>query len=425
MRPANRALLARRFPALLAWIENAPRRARVEWLPGPHPALRIDGIQLASRFDPRSEAELQARLVPPGARSAALYGFAQGDLVRALLARERLEHLRVFVLDPSVARASLEHLEHEDWLADGRVELARASELSELALPFAASPACLRLAVDEAARVRDLVALELATPFIRGHQRLQEAELRLRMAENQARFAGDGEVGELFGTRRGTALAVAAAGPSLARHYDELRARARELIAVDAALRPLLMEGVIPALVVAQDPHEQGSARLFDLPLERLAGSCLVYFPVVPGGVLERWPGRRLAARGEGALYENSRPGVATLFSSGSVVHPAVDLAVRMGAAQVDLFGADFAVPGGRSHVAGAAWDFPLSACERGPWVLGVGGGRVASLPNLIGYLRDLERYIARRPSVRFVNRGREGAAIAGTTTPEEAGLAV
>ncbi len=115
------SLLRARFPALADWIEAAPG-VRVELLSGPAPALRLDGVQLASRHDPRAEAELQARLVPAGAARATLYGFAQGELVRVLLARPGLRALRVVVLAPAAAREVFA-LGQADWLADERVEL--------------------------------------------------------------------------------------------------------------------------------------------------------------------------------------------------------------------------------------------------------------------------------------------------------------
>ena len=42
------------------------------------------------------------------------------------------------------------------------------------------------------------------------------------------------------------------------------------------------------------------------------------------------------------------------LYVGGSVIHPAVDLAVKMGAARITLFGADFAFPMNKTH---AGWN--------------------------------------------------------------------
>jgi hypothetical protein len=414
-----------RFPRVARWIAGAPEPGTLALTGGPHPSLVVDGVQLASRHDPRAEAELQARLVPAQAGEATLYGFAQGEIARVLLARPRLARLAVVVLAPSAARAVLARFDAA-WLGDPRVELLHPAECLELAAPFAASPADLRLACDEAARLRDLVALELATPAIRRHQRAREAELLARIAAVEARFAGDADVGALFGSRAGVTLCVAAAGPSLARHWDELRRREAELVAVDAALKPLVAAGIAPAFVVSQDPHPEGMRRVFAVDPARLARSRLVYFPEVPPEVLAAWPGERRAARGRSALHArapNPR-GIAALESSGSVFHPAVDLARRLGARRIELFGADFAHPSGRSHVEGCAWQHRWDHAALATWVLDGHGRRIPSLPNLIGYLRDFERYVAAHPEVEFVSRSRAGAAMRGVAIEEDARVA-
>lgn len=392
-----------RFPEVARALAAASAPAEVGWLAGPTPALVVDGVQLASRVDARAEAALQARLVPEHAERATLYGFAQGELARVLLARPALRALDVVVLSAAVARAVLERCPAE-WLADTRVRLRLPAGLDELAPPWAASPADLRLADDEGARLRDLVVLELATPLIR--RRLGERARERENGNADARFASDAPVEELFGTRPGASLCVAAAGPTLARHYRELAARAHELVAVDAALKPLRAAGITPAFAVSQDAHEGNLRRLFALPRAGLESCTLVYLPSVPTIVLEEWPGPRRAAR-------------AALWSSGSVVHAAVDLARALGARRIELIGADFATPAGQSHVAGAACEKVRPVLAAGPWVRNGRGVRVATLANLLGYLRDLERYIARHPEVEFVNRSADGAAIAGARLEE------
>lgn len=417
------ALLRARWAPLARWIEAAPP-VRVEPRAGPSATLCIDGVQLASRHAPRAEAELQARLVPAQAARATLYGCAEGELARVLLARPELRALRVVVLAPGATRAVFAHAA-ADWLADERVELVHPGDCTELELPFAASPADLRLACDEAARLRDLVVLELATPLLRRHQRARQEALLARIAANERRFAADRDVGELFGSRAGASLCVAAAGPTLARHYAELRTRAADLVAVDAALKPLLEAGIVPAFALTQDAHEEGMRRVFALPRAGLERCCLVYFPEVVPEVLAAWPGERRAARGASELHRRAPDphGRTTLFSSGSVLHPAVDLAVRLGARRVELFGADFALVGGASHAPGSAWQFRWDQGPGSAWVLDSAGRRVPSLPNLVGYLRDLERYLAAHPEVEWVARARESAAIRGARLEEGSGV--
>lgn len=400
-----------------AWIAAGPSISAVEVLEGACTALRVAGVQLASRHDPRAEAELQARLIPPEALRATVYGLGQGELVRTLLRRRALEHLRVVVLNRALTRLVLERVPCDDWLRDPRVELVRPGPDDGLETPFAAAPADLRLADDEGARLRDLVTVELSTPHARQRLRAAEATWLANVRANEARFGADPDVGELFDRARGSTWCVAAAGPTLGQHLDELRRRSTALVAVDAALGSLLAAGVRPALVVTQDPHPLGPPRFFDRDLTGLETSTLCYFPTVDPAVPALWPGRRVVARDASDFWTRaagpSRRRTA-LFSSGSVLHPAVDLARRMGARRIELLGADFAHVGGASHVAGFPWRREGHSEAARHWVLDGHGRRVPTLPNLIGYLRDLERYVAAHPEVEFVNRSADGAAIRG-----------
>jgi len=141
--------------------------------------------------------------------------------------------------------------------------------------------------------------------------------------------------------------------------------------------------------------------------------------------VLLRWPGPRCAFYERSARYAALARDLprAVLATSGSVIHPAVDLAVRLGASEVRFSGMDFAHVGGRSHASGSHHARRDSGADirAGAWVLDGHGRRVPSLPNLVGYLRDLERYLARTPGVRFVNLSSAGARIAGAPHSQEA----
>lgn len=427
MIPANRSALAARFPALLQWLARAEPPGSLEVPRTPRPTLSVAGLQLASGYDPAGEAALQAALVPRAAARAACYGIGTGALPRALLARPALARLDVVLFHPGVARAVFERFDCSDWLADPRVHLARAAEAGALAPPFAAAPACLRLADDAGARLRDQVFLELATPHLARHVAARAGDLAARLSENRDLVARDGDAGELFGARPRCVAWVAGAGPTLARQLARLAARSpgEPLIAADAALAPLLAGGVVPDAVVTLDAHRGHQLPLFGGDLGALAKTPLVYAPVVHRDVLLRWPGPRLAFYEDSPRYAALRGELprATLFTSGSVIHPAVDLAVRLGAREVRFAGMDFAHVGGRSHAAGShhARDDAGRDVRAGAWVLSGDGWRVPSLPNLVGYLRDLERYLARTPGVAFVNLSRAGAHIAGTSDAEAA----
>lgn len=426
MIPANAELLRRRWPEVCARIEAA-RPARVEVLEtGRARTLRIQGLQLSSAYDPVAEAELQARLVPDDATTAAAYGFATGELPRALLRRPALKRLDVVVMNPAVAAASCAHFDHTDWLADERVRLVPASSQRDLVAPFAAAPAELRLADEDGVRIRDLVALELATPHLKRHIAAREDLLRARLVENRDLVERDGDVGDLFGTRSGGTAIVAGAGPTLARHYARLAERGSDvpLLAVDACLAPLLQAGIRPDVVLTMESHREHLLPFFDCDLSPCAETPLVYVPVVHRDVLERWPGPRLVTYPAHARYDELRRELprAKLWTSGTVFHLAVDLAVRMGAREVVFAGADFGHPGGRTHVDGShhARHDAQADIRLGAWVVNGHGERIPSLPNLVGYLRELERFVAARPNTRFVNVERDGARIEGVAYAEE-----
>jgi len=389
--------------------------------------LVLDGIQLSGAHNRHDEALLQASLVPGTARRATVYGLGMGDLPRVLLGREQVESLRVVLFNLEVVRAVLEHVDLGDWIDDPRVELVLASSLGAVETPFAASPGSLRLASDSAAPLRDLVQLELATPFIRKNAGKKAALLDAQVAANRERIEQDEDVRALFGSQPGARIHVAAAGPSLAESFDRLRERpaAEPLLAVDACLRSLLDAGVVPDMVLAIDPARHGILPYFQGDLRSCRESRLVYAPAVHADVLTTWTGTRSVAYTTEGCYQQLARELprGRLFVSGTVTHCAVDLAVRMGASEVVLHGADFSFPRGLSHVEGAAHSRRMDAWrERGVWVLNAAGERVPTLPNLRGYLRDLEGFLQQHPTVRFVQASGEGARIRGAELEEAHG---
>lgn len=422
----NLNLIRQRWPALADTLRQVQEPLAVELLQGPgETTLVIDGLQLGSAYDRRREAQVQAELIPDGSSRAWVYGFGLGDLPRQLLCRCTLEQLQVVILNPAVSCQSLAFFDHSDWLADPRVDLIMGELVRELQAPFAAVPPELLLADEAAGRLRDLVFLELATPFIRSRHSAADAGIQARLRDNEDLLRQDGDAAELFGTRGGQTIYVAAAGPTLSDHYPRLRQRRDEifLLAVDTAVRPLAAAGIRPDLVVCVDGSRDEVLALFQgFDLAGFTQTPLVYFPRVHRDVLTLWPGPRFAAYAASPIYRDlaRRFPRAQLFSSGSVLHPTVDLAVRMGAAQVVLLGADFAYPRGQSHVSGSAHARQRDDSVTGHWVLDGSGQRIATAPNLRGFLRDLESYITCHTAVSFVNGSKKGARILGTVDLED-----
>lgn len=376
----------------------------------------IDGIHLSSRFDRRAEAELQAARVPLEATDATVYGVGLGDLPRVLLERATLQRLRVVLLSRATAQCALA-LDRR-WLDDPRVELVLARDERSLQVPFAVAPACLALADDDALVVRDAVLLELARPYQNRKHAEREPALAAAITSNRVRVEKDGDVAALFGARADARAAIAAAGPTLSQEAWRLRASRPDLvIAVTTALVTLQKERVRPDFVVVIDPKASVLAHLDGVDLDALRDVPLVYAPIVDPRVLERWRGPRYAAYLDQPRYGALRAELprGTLFCTGTVTHAAIDLAVRMGATDVVLYGVDFAYIDGRSHADGASEERGAPRVT-GSSVLDHRGARMPSDASFIGFLRDLEAYVATQERVSFRSASARSAKMKGVS---------
>lgn len=419
---ANFAILSRRWPQLAENVEKAadtlPPFSLVE---KGMQTLLVDGIHLTSAYDRNKEAQLQADQIPPESLQVWVYGMALGDVPRILLSRKSLEELTVVIMNCAVAALILFFFDHSDWLNDPRVNLIAATPTDRLHKPFTVAPGCLQLADDQAGRLRDLVCLDLATPFIRKRHQADNPHLQKRLADNAGYIARDPSIDALISTHRNNTVVVAGAGPTLSDQYGWMKDhKPGPIIAVDAALKPLMHAGIVPDIVVAIDGHVDIYDLFFaDVDLAMLKDAALVYFPVVQTELLRHWPGRRYAAYSVAPIYTevSSLHPKQRLFSSGSVIHPTVDLATRLSTKSIILTGADFCYPGGQSHVAGCN---QAQSVQGSHWVLNSEGNRVSTIPNLRAYLRDMEDFISKKNGITFFNASPKGANILHTTVLTE-----
>jgi hypothetical protein len=415
----NALVLQARWPVLLDRVQaEGSEVLQAELMEGIGSTLSIAGIQLSSRHDRLREAHLQADSLPDSAQLH-LYGTGLGDLARVLLERPGLKHLWVHILNGAVFKLVLQLLEQQDWLQDPRVQLCYAGDLPEIQLPFFALPAELVLADDFNAKIRDRLVSETHLGFNNRQFSADHPEIAQRLASSLEWVQRDRDVAELFDSQPGREVFVIATGPSLEHHFQRLRDIRQQaprplLICVDTAYQPLLAQGIKPDLVVTVDRL----INLRHLPPDDSADVGLVYMPLANPLVLQGWQGARYVGYSASPVYQALRQQVprAQLHTGGSVIHPAVDLAVRLGARRVTLFGADFAFPMNKTH---AGWKDGHLGPQLGVakhWLLDGHGQRVRTQLNFRSYLCELERYIAGQPDVAFFNTSRAGAMIAGTT---------
>jgi hypothetical protein len=415
----NAEVIQARWPALLARLMAEDSEAlQADLVEGLGSTLSVAGIQLTSRHDRTREARLQADSLPSAA-VLHVYGTGLGDLQQVLLERSDLQRLNVHILNGAVFALVLQLLDQQQWLEDPRVELLYAGDQYEIQLPFFALPSELVLADDYNAKIRDRLISETHLTFNNRAFDPDDPEIVERLQSSLELVRTDSDVVELFATHPGQEVFVIATGPSLEQHFDRLRAIREQaqrplFICVDTAYRPLRDHGIKPDVVVSIDQRISA----LHLPSEGTADIALVYMPMIDPKVLLGWKGARYVGYSASPIYGRLRQQVpkAQLYVGGSVIHPAVDLALKMGAARITLFGADFAFPRNKTHAGWQDGDLGPQFATANHWVLDGYGQRVKTQLNFRSYLCELERYIAGHPQVSFFNSSREGAMIAGTT---------
>ncbi|MNB77911.1 hypothetical protein D3C76_187010 [compost metagenome] len=415
---ANAEVLQRRWPALFERLMAQDSTAiAAQLVEGLGSTLSINGIQLTSRHDRLQEAQIQAASLPDKAQLH-VYGTGLGDLPGVLLERTGLQRLYVHILNGALFALVVQLLDQRQWLEDPRVELFYAADHPDLFTPFFALPAEMLLADDYNAKIRDRLVNEVHLSFNNREFDAQSPFIQQRLQDCLPVLLGDDDVAQLFGTCTDREIYVIATGPTLEGHFERLAALRNQaqrplFICVDTAYRPLIEHGIVPDLVVTID--QRISFR--HLPFEASDGIPLVYLPMSDPEVLRAWKGKRYGGYSASPVYAGLREQHprALLHVGGSVIHPAVDLAVQMGASRITLFGADFAFPMNKTHAGWSDGDLGPPVNQARHWVRDGHGQRVTTQLNFRGYLCVLERYIAAHPQVEFLNSSRSGALIAGT----------
>ncbi|MGE8064014.1 motility associated factor glycosyltransferase family protein [Pseudomonas sp. NPDC089569] len=414
----NAQVIQRRWPAQYQRLLTQEGTVQVELLKGRDSTLSVDGIQLTSRHDRLGEARVQASSLPLDKPQLHVYGIGLGELPQVLLERPGLEKLYVHVLNGALFKLVLQLLDHRQWLDDPRVELLFAGDFPDIFTPFFALPAEMLLADDFNAKIRDRLVSEVHLSFNNREFDPQSPFIQQRLRDCLDVLLADDDATKLFGTCTDREIYVIGTGPTLESHYQRLaavRGRAERplFICVDTAYRPLRENGITPDLVVSIDQR----ISTLHLPFEQSDGIPLVYMPMSDPEMLKAWRGKRYGAYSASPIYARLREQHprAQLHVGGSVIHPAVDLAVKMGAGRITLFGADFAFPMDKTHAGWNDGDLGPPVSQARYWVRDGHGQRVRTQLNFRSYLCVLERYIAGHPQVSFFNSSQAGAMIAGT----------
>ncbi|MDH5183556.1 MAG: DUF115 domain-containing protein [Gammaproteobacteria bacterium] len=421
----NLNYIKNRWPGLFSKLERHKRNVtKVDYIERENQfTLRVNGKQLTSLYDRDKEARLQVGSLPENAEEIAIYGFALGDALAQCVSKSTYK-IRQYIFSIDTFLYALKIINYIPIFSDEKLELIYADQAHVISTPFIVSPVCVSEADSDCINFRDEVQVALATPFIR-KKFAESSEMHLeQISLNYKHIEMDADISELYSTYDGNTVVVGA-GPSLDSLYSKIKSYQENgsiVVAADSAVKPLMKQGIEPDYIITLDANKSIINRLLDIELiNQLTKAKLIYFPVSSEQVASNWNFRRYCAYTDFSIYDELRKKImhSNLFVSGSVIHPAIDLAVKLGSKQIMLAGCDFSFPNNKSHADGII--VQNNNVVSHPSRREIINGRseyVYTLPNFIVYLRDLERYIKlyKPGHVNFYNMSRDGAVIAGVS---------
>lgn len=434
------------FERNLAWLkQHAPEIAKlaadesfdvgkeklnIDVVEGKDVTISVNGIQLTSRHDRTLQAEIMCSHISDADEQVHVYGPMLGDCVRWLLSnRPNLKRVYVHILNLNLFRYLLQAIDlprPDVAFSDGQAEVEWVYERNsfEAFSPRVVSVSELRFPDEHNYELAERLDSDLERSFNSCQFSAMSDQLKMRIRKNLDVAKGDADVSQEFGKLTGQKIAVLGSGPSLEVTEDKLRmlmAQGVKVIAADTATRWMAQRNLKADYVVSVDfnilPDVTGA--------EACRFAKLVYSPMGGCEFIRSFPSNnRLCFYCFGNAYEEAKALCphTELYSSGSVIHPAVDFAVKLGAAEVYLFGCDFAFSGDKTH-AGATKEFAAArlispSAGRIP-DRGQTGETIMTTRAMRGYRVDLGDYICRMKKlgcgVRFVNMSPWGAAIRGT----------
>jgi hypothetical protein len=374
------ALGARNLDVARAIRESAP--AALEWSTAADGSrvAQHDGKALASRHQPRAEAQTFVEAIDLRERAVVVVlGFGLGYHVAELCRRLGRTGL-VVVLEPDLPllRATLSSI---DWSAEfegANILLFEGSEeLGRYAERFAGAEGVLiqglQLVEHPASRTRVAPrAKEFAraiTETVRA-ARVTAATGLARSAQtirailaNARQYVGGEGLAPLEGFARGRLGIVVSAGPSLRRNLHLLKDPAVQeravIVATQTVLKPLLAEGIRPHFVAALDWHRISKRFYEGLREKDVARTTLVLDPQANPVIAASYPGpvRAIAAPHLDALLGPLARDMGRLPPGATVAHLCYQIARFLGCDPVALIGQDLGFTDGVYYARGTAID--------------------------------------------------------------------
>jgi hypothetical protein len=419
----NITVIERRWPKLSNQLKTQETSTlNASLVEGLEQTISINNIQLSSRHNRKKEAQLLASQCQGDPELVNIYGTGLGDLQRELLSNKKISLLRVFILNQKIFTLILQHTSQGDWLSDPRVELISQDNSTKIEKPFIVITPELKLADQNNAKLCDHLSTEIQQKFIYKQHQSLPPEVIQNINENRLFINQDHNVSELFNRQPDCHVLIVGSGPSLEITYPLIiEARKNKntiIIAVDTALKALATYCITPDIAVSID-HEIEARHLKAKYQQDIK---LVYFPCIGHCAVSSWQGPRYTAYSSSPLYDEicHQQIKERLYVGGSVIHPATDLAVQLGASSITFFGCDFSFPNDKTHAVWHDQELDLAMNKDQCSILNGYKQPVSTVPNFRSYLCILESYIAKHSHINFYNSSREGANIAGTEYAEK-----
>ena len=211
-------------------------------------------------------------------------------------------------------------------------------------------------------------------------------------------------------------FAVVAGGPSVDDHMERLRNIGEDtiIISVNTSHRKLLENGIIPDFVTTFDPSPKTYKHFEGLNDFRVP---LIMYVTGNWRFSENYKGDKYLISEDYKI--DNIPGVDMTkrnnwYADGTVTSLAIEVAVKLGAMRIDLYGVDLSYPNGMSHASGTPDLHKMDTdCMRR--VPSVDGGEVPTQENMVIYIDDICKQVAAYTDVLFVNYSNHGAVIDGT----------
>lgn len=234
--------------------------------------------------------------------------------------------------------------------------------------------------------------------------------------QNADRF--DCDIDKFYAPKDCDEYIIVAGGPSLSENIEFIKesAKTKKIIAVDAALKKLLAEDIIPDYVTILDPNptvmhyiDGVESQTSNITLLAENTSFWKYLDSFKGPKV-----RVITTDSKWSVSYATQNGIERWQQVGTVSALAILEAIFFGAKKMYFVGLDLGYPGGKHHADGIGVD--TSKTRTGDLaVKSVDGGMVDTTYTFVQFRERIEDIIANNPQVEFINMSKHGALIKGS----------